>query len=81
MKLSRIGRNRVAKSLPGADHVSIDVSVPVHPRLMQSGGEFAGEPPIEQPDRFSLLINLRTVTAIGVTNPQSLLVRADEVIE
>ena len=49
--------------------------------IESSKARHASELPIEQPSKLLLVINLKAAKNMGLTIPQSLLLRADELIE
>ena len=60
----------------GADQVDILRRAATYLR-----GAKPGELPVQFPTKFEMVVNLKTAKALGLTVPQSILLRADEVIE
>ena len=95
--LTRIADLAVKHRLPSimefsefADAGGLLMYGPTWASMFRRGGQLVGrilkgaEPgdlPVEQPTKFELVVNLQTAKALGLTIPQSLLIRADKAIE
>ena len=90
--IAKLALEQGLATVGGLSYVDVGFMMGFGPDLngaLKSGAEYvdkvlrgakAEELPIEQPTKFELMVNLKTATALGITIPQSLLLRADRVI-
>ena len=88
-----MAEHRLPAVYASADHVAggglISLGVNYHDLFQRAAGYVdrilkganAGDLPMQQAERFQLVINLKTAKVLGLTTPPTLLARADEVIE
>jgi putative ABC transport system substrate-binding protein len=91
--ISAAARNKVPAVYPGSDAVRAGGLLSYGPdtpdfvrrpaiyvdRILR--GAKPGDLPVQFPTKFEMAVNLKTAKALGLTVPQSILLRADEVIE
>jgi len=63
----------------GPDRTELSSRLAIYVDRILKGAK-PGDLPIEQPTKFEFVVNLRTAKALGLTIPESILVRADELI-
>ena len=58
-----------------------DKKIPIFNGRGESQGREAADLPVQAPNKYELVINLKTAQALGLTVPPTLIARADQVVE